>query len=244
VGRLDECFLLTYAIDPERAMALVPAGLEPVTCRGVAFLNIVICHVDRMRPRLTPRALGVSHWYVAYRIKVRARLAAGTIEGLYFLRSDIDRRLLGAVGNLVTDFHFHHAGLQLSPAGNGWKLRVVNASHGNATLRLHRANGGGLLPGSPFSSVEERERVLKYEPYGLAPSGTGRSLRVTEVIRDEALWKEEPIEADDADWTYVRTLGVTDLQLVRATRVAPIDYIWRIGRKEDNLPAFERKRLD
>jgi hypothetical protein len=57
VGRLDECFLLSYAIDPGQATALVPAGLEPVTCHGVAFFNIVVCHVDRMRPRFAPRSL-------------------------------------------------------------------------------------------------------------------------------------------------------------------------------------------
>jgi hypothetical protein len=75
-----------------RARVRVPAGLELITWRGAAFFNIVVCHVDRMRPRLAPRAVGVTHWFVAYRLQVRATSAAGPIEGLYFLRSDIDRR--------------------------------------------------------------------------------------------------------------------------------------------------------
>src|SRR5262245_65503943 len=84
VGRIDECFLLSYAIDPARAASLTPAGLEPITHRGSAFLNIVVCHVDRIRPRFTPRAFGLTYWHVAYRIQVRAALAAGaSIEGLY-----------------------------------------------------------------------------------------------------------------------------------------------------------------
>jgi uncharacterized protein YqjF (DUF2071 family) len=81
VGRIDTCFLLSYAIDPERAAPRVPAGLELITWRGAAFFNIVVCHVDRMRLRHLPRALGVTHWYVAYRLQVRARVAGGSIEG-------------------------------------------------------------------------------------------------------------------------------------------------------------------
>ena len=98
VGRIDECFLLSYGIDLEQAAALVPVGLELITYRGAAFFNIVVCHIDRMRPRLTPRALGVTYWDIAYRVQVRATVTGDRlIEGLYFLRSDTDRPLFGAV---------------------------------------------------------------------------------------------------------------------------------------------------
>jgi len=240
VGRLDECFLLSYAIDLAQATALVPAGLQPVTCHGVAFFNIVVCHVDRMRPRFAPRSLGVTYWYVAYRVQVRATLSSGaggtggaSIEGLYFLRSDVNRRLFGALGNRLTDFRFHAADVQCSPRGEEWKLRVAGASgDGDATLHMRRGSPDGLIPGSPFSSVEERERVLKYAPFALAVSNSGTSVRVAEVIRNEALWKEAPIEVVAAEWAFARTLGLREMYVVRATRVAPIDYVWRIGRIE------------
>src|SRR6266853_1889629 len=82
------------------------------------------------------------------------------------------------------------------------------------------------------ASLEERERVLKYAPFGLSVSNSGQCLRVAEVIRDEALWREEPVEVEAADWSYPRSLGLRDLRLVRAIRVAPVDYRWRIGRTE------------
>jgi len=238
VGRIDECFLLSYAIDPEQAAALLPAGLELITCRGSAFFNIVVCHVDRMRPRFTPRALGVTYWHIAYRLQVRAILArARSIEGLYFLRSDVDRWPLGALGNRMTDFQFHAADVRFSVERESWSLQVEDTQgRGTATLCAHRANTNGVMPGSPFSSVEERERVLKYAPFGLAVSRFGRSLRVSEVIRDEALWKEEPVRVEVADWNYPRSVGFNDLCLVRAMRVSPIDYVWRIGRTEPMRP--------
>jgi len=238
VGRIDECFLLSYAIDPEQAAPLLPAGLDLITCRGSAFLNIVVCHVDRMRPRFTPRALGVTYWHIAYRLQVRAALAgARSIEGLYFLRSDVDRWLFGALGNRMTDFHFHASDVRFSVERERWRLRVEDTRGlGSAELCMHRAKTYVLMPGPPFSSLEEQERVVKYAPFGLAVSRSGHRLRVAEVIRDEALWKEEPVRVELADWNYPRRVGVNDLRLVRATRVAPIDYVWRIGRTEPMRP--------
>jgi hypothetical protein len=236
VGRIDECFLLSYGIDPAQAAALVPAGLELITCRGAALFNIVICHVDRMRARFTPRALGVTYWHIAYRVQVRATLSdKRSIEGLYFLRSDIDRRpLFGVIGNRLTDFHFHAARVRFwNDDEAAWRFRVEpTAGDALASLALRRAASNSFALGSPFSSLEERERVLKYAPFGLSVSNSGQCLRVAEVIRDEALWREEPVEVEAADWSYPRSLGLRDLQLMRATRVAPIDYRWRIGRTE------------
>ena len=235
VGRIDECFLLSYGINPEQAAPFVPAGLELITCRGAAFFNIVICHVDRMKMRFTPGALGVTYWHIAYRVQVRANVAGDrSIEGLYFLRSDIDRPLFGAVGNRLTDFHFHAARVQFwNDDEAAWRLRVEPATgDAFASLAVRRAASNSLAPGSPFVSLEDRERVLKYAPFGLSVSETGQYVRVAEVIRDEALWREEPVEVEAADWSYPRSLGLRDLRLVRATRVAPIDYRWRIGRTE------------
>jgi len=225
---------LSYGIDPEQAAALVPAGLDLITCHGAAFFNIVVCHVDRMRTRFTPHALGVTYWHIAYRVQVRATLAGDrSIEGLYFLRSDVDRPLFGAVGNGLTDFRFHTARVRFWNDDAAWRLRVEpTTGDALASLAMRRTASNALAPGSPFASLEERERVLKYAPFGLSVSKGGQCLRIAEVIRDEALWTEEPVEVESADWSYPRSLGLRDLQLVRATRVAPIDYRWRIGRTE------------
>jgi uncharacterized protein YqjF (DUF2071 family) len=235
VGRIDECFLLSYGIDPEQASALVPAGLELITCRGAAFFNIVICRVDRMRARFTPRALGVTYWHIAYRVQVRATLAdSRSMEGLYFLRSDIDRPLFGVIGNRLTDFRFHAAMVRFSNHNEAaWSLRVEpTAGDAQAFLAVRRSASDALPPASPFASLEERERVLKYAPFGLSVSSSGQCLRVAEVIRDETLWREESVEVEAAEWSYPRSIGLCDLRLVRATRVTPIDYRWRIGRTE------------
>jgi Uncharacterized conserved protein (COG2071) len=239
VGRLDQCFLLSYAVDADRAAALLPAGVEPVTHRGCAFLNIVACRIDAMRPRFSPRGLGVTSWHVAYRIQVRASLSGDTsIQGLYFLRSDVDSRIIRAIGNRLTDFRFHATPVRFLPEHERWNLQVDDPhGAGSAILCAHRAATHDVTSCSPFSSIEERERFLKYVPFGLSVSRSGRHLRIAEVRRDETLWREDPVRVETGTWKYPPTIGLNSLQLVRATRVSPIDYIWRIGRVEDLLHA-------
>ncbi|HEY7497728.1 MAG TPA: DUF2071 domain-containing protein [Vicinamibacterales bacterium] len=232
-GRIDECFLISYAVDAARAESLVPPQLEVLTHGGRAFLNIVVCHVHRMRPALAPSFLGISYWHVAYRLHVRAPLADGrSIDGLYFLRSDADSAVVGAIANRMTAFRFHPADVRFESARGGWTMRVVDRrGQGSAMLRVVPASSDipEIAEDPPFPSIQDRERVLKYAPFGLSVSRTGTRVRIAEVKRHEALWKEEPVSVEAADWSYAEALGLSTDRLVRATRVAPIDYIWRIG---------------
>jgi hypothetical protein len=134
---------------------------------------------------------------------------------------------------MLTDFRFHAARV-LSENDDSTLRARVEAMTGGATASLVvRPNASdSLAAGSPFVSLEERERVLKYATFGLSLSMSKPYVRVTEVIRNEALWEEEAVEVEVADWSYPRSLGLSDSRLVRATRIAPIDYRWRIGRTE------------
>ena len=49
LGRIDNCFLLSYSTPADSVRHLVPQGLDLVTHRGRAFWNVVLCHVLDMR---------------------------------------------------------------------------------------------------------------------------------------------------------------------------------------------------
>ena len=244
IGQLEACHLLSYAIAAERAVKLLPSGLEPVTHAGSAFLNIVVCRVDRMRPKLVPRILGATYWHVAYRLQVRARLASGdTVEGLYFLRSDVDRRLFGFMGNVFTDFRFFTSRVVVDARSDALALDVdrTTGAPADARLRVDGIAHGELTPDSCFATLAERDACLKYMPFGLSTTRGGRTLRVAEVRRDESAWSEAHVRVLGADWAFVRHLDIGELRLERATRVAPIDYRWEIGRTETLAPAPGRR---
>ena len=233
-GRLAECVLLAYRTPAASVRALLPAGLELVTHGDWAFWNIVVCRVADMRPAGLPAWLGISYQHVAYRLYTRARTADGTsIEGLYFLRSDADNTLIASTGNWLSDFRFHHARIDLRATDAAVELRVNsrNDRRGDARLSASETAVAELAPGSCFTSVAEAAAFLKYRPLGLAVDARRATLKLAEVFRDEQQWQERPLQVTAARWEFLESLGQHDVRLEWASRVAPIYYRWRLGRR-------------
>lgn len=234
-GRLDECLLLSYRAPASSVQYLLPKGLELVTRDLWAFWNIVVCHIDRMRPAGMPRVFGLSYYHVAYRLLVRARTADGqTIDGLYFVRSDADSLLVSKFGNLASDFRFHAATVEWKNQANNLIFEVRDSENGigDAQLRIDLDAEPRLADGSCFASFDEARAFLKYRPLGLACESNGERLKFAEVFRDESKWDEKAISVAEARWNFFDHLKQNEVQLELATRVAPIDYRWRLGRSE------------
>ncbi|GDY21985.1 hypothetical protein LBMAG56_33320 [Verrucomicrobiota bacterium] len=233
-GRLAECVLLAYRTPAASVRALVPAGLELVTHGDWAFWNIVVCRVADMRPAGLPAWLGISYSHVAYRLYARARTADGAnVEGLYFLRSEADNALIAGAGNWFSDFRFHRAAIDLQATDSAVDLRVIsrNGRKGDASLSAREMPAPELAPGSCFDTAAEAAAFLKYRPLGLAVDARSATLKLAEVFRHEQQWQERPLQVTAARWQFLASLGQHDAQLEWASRVAPIDYRWRLGRR-------------
>ncbi len=230
VGRLSECLLIAYRTPAESVEHLVPAPLQLVTRDRWAFWNIVACRIEKMRPRGTPLPFGMSYYHVAYRLYVRAEVASGDmIEGLYFVRSDADNFLVSELGNLTSDFRFHTAAIMhFEDAGR--LIFEVRDSGTDARLCVNCEEEPGLARDSCFASMKEAAQFLKYRPLGL--SCRDGWLRVAEVFRDESQWKETLVSVEEARWSFFDSLAQKEVALELAARVAPIDYRWRLGRRE------------
>ena len=258
-GRLSECLLLAYRTPSQNVRHLLPRGLELDTVGDYAFWNVVACTVQDMRPSVLPAACGVDYHHVAYRLYVKGHVAAEsngagsagsqTVRGLYFVRSDADSALVGRLGNVFSDFRFHPADVELGAAGGVLTLAVRGLReepdardgepHGDAGDAVVRVAADGVpvefVPpaGSPFASAAEAAQFLKYPPLGLSADLDGRYLKLAEVIRDEAAWKETPVRVIESHLRFFEHMGLGEEEVVleRATRVTPIDYRWRLGRR-------------
>jgi hypothetical protein len=247
-GRLSECLLLSYRTPARSVRHLVPGTMDLVTRDGWAFWNVLACRVEGLRPAGAPACLGVDFRHVAYRLHVKARTAEGnTLDGLYFVRSDADKRRVRRLGNLLTPFRFNAAGVELSAAKrDGAEVLTVavtgrdDAAANDALLRVEA--GAGIEPvwqpgtGSPFDSADDAGRFLKYRPLAIGPDLDGRYLELAEVVRDESKWRERPVRVLEAHFKFLRRLGQDELHLERATRVDPIEYRWRLGRRAAVAP--------
>ncbi len=234
-GRLDPCFLISLAVDPAPVEPLLPAGLELITLHGSAFWNIVVCRVRRLRPLGVPDLFGLTYWHIAHRLHVRAKARSGRRwEGLFFLRSDIDRGILTTPGNWLTDFCFHRVEMRIEESPGLFRLEIGDKDDGLASGRIEINRDGKTREAAPppFDSLEERERILRYAPLGLAPDPSGSVLRIAKVDRDERRWRESLVKVMHCELRYLEDRLQGEGRLVRATEVAPIDYVWTLGQRE------------
>lgn len=234
-GRLDECLLLSYRAPARSVQYLLPNGLELIRRNGWAFWNIVLCHVDRLRPAGLPGALGISYHHIAYRLLVRAKTSDGrTIDGLFFVRSDSDSLLVSKAGNLASDFRFHAATIERKYQADNLIFVARDSEQGiaDAHLRVDLSREPRAAMDSCFDSLDEARAFLKYRPLGLTCDSKGRTLKLAEVFRNESKWDEKAVSVVESGWKFFDHLKQDDVQLELATRVAPIDYRWRLGRSE------------
>ena len=164
IGKLDRCWLFTYRTPTESAFELLPRPLEPVTHAGFAFWNIVVCHISAMRPRHFPTILGIDYWHLAYRLYIHLPLAQGrAIEGLSFLRSECDHRLIELSGNLLTDFRFHAARLRIQQDQEALEIRLESPD-APAYVRLLPDGAPQHGPRSAFTSLNQASAFLNTSP--------------------------------------------------------------------------------
>jgi hypothetical protein len=161
-------------------------------------------------------------------------------RGLYFVRSDADAKLLGVAGNLLSDFRFHTAQVSLQADEKRWSCLVSQTGRktGDAELQLDLQQPAMLRDDSCFPTLTDAQAALRYEPMGLSVQGS--TLKIAEVVRDDSRWSERLVHVEHARFNFFAAMGQHDVQLELATRIAPLDYRWRLGRRERLLSACQR----
>ncbi len=220
-GKIERCWLFTFREPAATLGPLLPAPLEPVTRDGFAFWNVVACEIAAMRPAFAPSALGLRYRHVAYRIYARFKPdGAPPVEGLHFLRSDADSHLITAAGRLLTDFHFHHARIDIDTTRDATRIGITSPG-APATVSVDHHTPPQLDAGSPFGSLFEAKAALRYKPYALAPNAGG-GVRILRVRRDEGAWKSKLVSAT-TDFAFLKGRNATP---EITYDVAPIEYRW------------------
>ena len=224
-GSIRRCWLFSWRTPAGCVRSQVPAPLELVTCGGFAFWNVVVCEMAAMRPAPLPAWMGLGYWHVAYRLHVRLREAGGRdLEGLYFVRSDCDHRLVAGLGNVLTDFRFRTARITVAQSAESVEGRI-SASEAPAHFCIDRTTAPTLAAGSPFTDLAEAAAFLKYKPRAFSPVAPD-AVNAVQVVRDEDAWRSRAVSVTEQQWKFFADRDATP---ELCTEVEPIAYQWNRG---------------
>ncbi len=221
-GTLSRCWLFAYQMPEADATIFLPPQLEPITHNGCAFWNIVVCKVQSIRPLFLPKVFGITYWHVAYRIYVRFYPRdSAPVEGLYFIRSDCDNNLISTAGNIMTDFNFHSASIEIGETDNTVAIQVGSPDM-PASVTISKTDQPLLSPHSCFASLTEAAECLKYKPKGISVDSNGTA-NIVNIQRAERQWKFRLRSVTQADWAFFSDKSALP---ELCYEVEPIDYVW------------------
>ena len=190
----DENLLLVFG---SVLAALLPPGLVLETHGDSAFLAIAMLETTGLRPPFAPRIVGRDFFLAGYRILARLEdlgSAATSLRGMFVLRSDTNKRLMVAGGNLLTHFRFSHAAVESSRSEGKLDVRIITPGR-EADLHVVAdvAGAPANLPArSPFPSLADAREYAGPLPYTFDYEAETNSIIMVRGQRDD--WHQQPVE--------------------------------------------------
>jgi hypothetical protein len=229
------CLVLTYAFPREILQPLLPFGLTLDTYEEFGFLAVAMVQTEALRPALLPPVLGLDFFLTGYRVFARYRNDRGRIlRGLRILRSDTDRRLMAAAGNILTHYDYHRAAVQCVQRDAMLEIRIQTpGKEADLQLVADLASKPASLPeGSPFPTVKEARKYAGPLPFTFDYEPETHSMIVIQGVREE--WDPQPIQVQVRECTFFRQapFAKTEPILANAFHLANVPYLWKRGIRE------------
>jgi hypothetical protein len=190
-----------WRVDPGAVAAVLPAGLDPATRDGTAWVGIVTFEMADIRPRGSPVGLGFGE--VNLRTYVEGPDGG---RGVFFLSLDADDEVGVGVARAAYDLPYYRARIDLSRDDGAVTVRSGRVHGGSppATLDVtYRSAGGEATPADPGSLAafltEHYRFYLPGDRVGTIAHDPWRLTRAEADLRRESLFAAAGLERPDAD---------------------------------------------
>jgi SAM-dependent methyltransferase len=239
-AHFDHSIVLTYALPAPVLEPLLPPGLMLDTCDGYGFVAVAIVQTRDLRPTFLPRILGRDFVLTGYRIFTRFKTPAGrTLRGLRILRSDADRALMVAGGNLLTHYNYRRCDATISATADAKLAVTIRTPGGEADVDViaDLAGDAALPPASPFRTLRDARKFAGPLPYTFDYEPQTHSIISIKGVREN--WSPRLVNVD------VRRLSFFDHEMFRGVKpilasafhVHDIPYRWERGVRHALLPS-------
>jgi hypothetical protein len=210
--------------------SLLPPGLTVDTYGDCGFIAIAMVQTKKLHPAFLPAALGVDFFLTGYRVFARFT-AKPSLRGLRILRSDTDRWLMAAGGNLLTHYGYVHCQAAMETKSD--RLHVTVTSPGAAAdldVVADLSSRPAPLPsGSPFANLEDARRFAGPLPYTFDYERETNSIVMIKATRSS--WEPQPISVDVRKATFLEHPPFSTVApiLANAFHVENVPYRWERG---------------
>ena len=225
-----ECITLTYALPANVLRPLLSPGLELETAGGYGFVAVALVQAESLRPAGLPAALGQDFFLAGYRVFTTFRAPGGRrFRGLRILRSDANRPLMVAAGNLMTHYNYHRCTSSVDVTGGRIRIAVGTPDHGGDLRMTADLSNPALPAGSPFTSVREARRFAGPLPFTFDFEKETNAVIAIQATR--TTWRPAPLAVDVERVSFFDqpAFGGCTPILAAAFHVAGIDYRWERG---------------
>ena len=226
----ETSLVLTYAVPKEELAGMLPACLEADTHEDKwGFVAAALVSTKDLRPKGFPKFLGHDFILTGYRIFVRYTNNDGRrLRGLYILRSETDKKLMGLLGNIFTHYKYSTTDIKWTRQDNRIAVSSVQSS-----LDIEVLTGGpdtALPANSPFKDWKEARRFAGPLPFTFTYSPDTKEVLIIEGVRED--WIPKPVAVIKARAGFIDSLNLKGLVLANAFLIENIPYYWKKGRKE------------
>ena len=189
-GVIDRRILVNFQVEPDALEAILPAPLKPKVVDRVGIGGICLIRLREIRPRLVPKALGISSENAAHRIAV---VLPDGGEGVFIPRRDTSSRLNALAGGRIFPGSHHLARFSVRETEDRYAVRVEDRT-GNVLLSVDARLADRMPEGSAFASVAEASAFFEAGSLGYSPSEQPGTLDALE-LRTQS-WRVAPLEVD------------------------------------------------
>ena len=269
VAHFEHCLVLTYALPRQALEPLLPPGLVLDTFGEYGFVAVAMVKTRGLRPSFLPgRLFGQSFVLTGYRIFTRFRTSGAdhksdnkgadkkgsapflsasggrgrTIRGLRILRSDANKRLMVAGGNLLTHYNYHKCDADVRADGAELEF-LIRTTGGEADVDVVAdTRCEGTLPArSPFATCQQARRFAGPLPFTFDYERKTHSIIAIRGVREN--WSPRLVNVNVRRLTFFDQPAFRGIKPILASSfyVSDIPYRWNRGVRHP-LPCDPRGR--
>jgi len=227
--------VLAYALPSDVLQPLLPPGLTVDNHGDYGFVAIAMVQTETLRPTFIPKMFGQSFFLSGYRIFSRYKTRHGkNLRGLRILRSDTDKRLMVASGNLLTHYKYQKAEASTRFADSNLEVKITtpgSVADLHVTARIQDENGS-LPAGSVFANLQEARRFAGPLPFTFDYEEETNSIIMIKGVREN--WKPTLVSAEVHKITFFDQPAFEGVKPIfsSAFHVQDIPYRWERGVRE------------